>query len=603
MKKFIIFLITATVLLNTSIGFSEPSPWALKEIEEVRAENLVPENLLNNYQNNITREEFSEIIVKLYQSILGEVIKPESENPFTDTNNPEVIKAYNLGIVAGVGEGKFAPNNTITREQIAVMFFRTIKSLNPELEIFNFNLEFNDGKEISNWAKEAVSYMSDKEIINGIGNNNFGPKETSTREQAMALTLRIFNFYKEDLKFKKEKLGREEKNKEKLTSIDIGKLSDSLVLIYVEKINGQSVTGSGFFYEKGKLATNYHVIENATEIILEYEDGSFYDEKFIITGYSEEYDLATLSIEDTNTNALYLGDSDFIEKGENIYVIGSPRGLKNSLTNGLISGIRATDIQINAAINPGNSGGALLNEYGEVIGIIYAKYEEAENLGFAIPVNILKNLDKRLNLSIEDFLAETNMTPQAPTNVEAIYNGRDGFHISWDNMGADYYLAYASKNGDEFYELLDIDGNNIWYWDYDYCINNYGYDPGDLLEYAVVAVVDGNYSDWSFSRIVLIPTIPQIPTNIKAVYDGVDGFNISWDDVGADYYVVYASCNGEEYYEVLDADGNNIWHWSYDYSINNYGYNPGDMVEYAVSAVIDGNYSEYGYSKPVLFPR
>ena len=600
MKRFLVLLITVTILLSGSLGFAEPSSWALKEIERAKEENLVPEDLLSNYQDNITREEFCEITVKLYQSISGEIIKPEFENPFTDTSNPEVIKAYNLGIVGGVGEGKFAPDNTITREEIAVMFFRTLKSLNPKLEPFKFNLEFNDRVEISIWAKEAVSYMSDKEIINGIGNNNFGPKGTASREQAMALTVRIFSFYNKDLKSTEEKVAIK---KEKLTSVAIGKLSDSLVLIYVEKMNGESVTGSGFFYEKGKLATNYHVIENAMEIVLEYEDGTFYSDKVIITGYSQEHDLATLAIEDTNTKPLSLGDSDFIEKGENIYVIGSPRGLKNSLTNGLISGIRSTDIQINAGINPGNSGGALLNEYGDVIGVIYAKYEESENLGFAIPVNLLKSLDKNLKLSIKDFLAETSVTPQAPTNVEAVYNGENGFYISWDNVGADYYVAYVSSNGDEYYELLDSNGNNMWDWDYDYCINNYGYDPGDIVEYAVVAVIDGNYSEWSYSMPVSIPIIPQAPTNVKAVYNGGDGFYISWDNVGADYYVAHVSTNGDEYYELLDSNGNNIWHWDYDYCIYNYGYNPGDIVEYAVAAVIDGNYSEYSYSKPALFPR
>ena len=610
MKKFLVLLIITTMLLSSALGFAEPSPWALNEIERARAENLVPEDLLSNYQDNITREEFCEITVKLYESISSEVIKLESKNPFTDTSNPEVIKAYNLGIVSGIGEGKFAPNNTITREEIAVMFFRTIKLLNPKLESNNFKLGFNDGDFISSWAKEAVSYMGNKKIINGIGNNNFGPKGTATREQAMALTLRIFTFYNTDLKLIEEKVViKEEKDKEKLSSVAIGKLSDSLVLIYVETINGEFVTGSGFFYEKGKLATNYHVIENAVDIVLEYEDGSFYSDKVIITGYSQEYDLATLSIKDTTTKALPLGDSDIIEKGENIYVIGSPRGLKNSLTNGIISGIRSTDIQISAGINPGNSGGALLNEYGQVIGVIYAKYEESENLGFAIPINLLKTLDKKLNLSIKEFFAETSVTPQAPTNVKAVYNGEDGFYISWDNVGADYYVAYVSSNGADYFELIDGDGNNMWYWDYDYSINNYGYIPGDIVEYAVVSVIDGNYSEWSYSMPVSMPITPKTPktpkapTNVKAIYDGGDGFNISWDNVGADYYVVYVSQNGSEYIELLDSYGYNMWNWEYGYSINNYGYNPGDTVEYAVAAVIDGNYSDYSYSKPAKYWR
>lgn len=242
-----------------------------------------------------------------------------------------------------------------------------------------------------------------------------------------------------------------------------------------------------------------------------------------------------------------------------------------------------------------------MSEYGQVIGVIYAKYEESENLGFAIPINLLKTLDKKLNLSIKEFFAETSVTPQAPTNVKAVYNGEDGFYISWDNVGADYYLAYVSTNGNDYFELIDADGNNVWYWDYDYCINNYGYNPGDLVEFAIVSVVDGNYSEWSYSMPVSMPITLKTPTNVKAIYDGGDGFNISWDNVGADYYVVYVSRNGSEYKEVLDSDGNNMWDWDYDYSINNYGYSPGDTVKYSVAAVIDGNYSDYSYSKPTKY--
>ncbi|NMA49410.1 MAG: hypothetical protein GX947_06520 [Tissierellia bacterium] len=149
----------------------------------------------------------------------------------------------------------------------------------------------------------------------------------------------------------------------------------------------------------------------------------------------------------------------------------------------------------------------------------------------------------------------------------------------------------------------------MWYWDYDYSINNYGYIPGDIVEYAVVSVIDGNYSEWSYSMPVSMPITPKIPktpkapTNVRAIYDGGDGFNISWDNVGADYYVVYVSQNGSEYIELLDSYGYNMWNWEYGYSINNYGYNPGDTVEYAVAAVIDGNYSDYSYSKPAKYWR
>lgn len=505
MRKLLAFLIIFAMILNVSIVFAEPSSWALKEIERALDYGLVPDKLLSDYQEDISREEFCEMIVKLYESLSMQAAKAVKENPFKDTKNPEILKAYNLGIVYGVGAGKFAPENPISREEIAVMYYRTLKILNPSIDGSKISLKFEDKASISNWAEDAVAYMNNKEIISGIGKGKFGPKANASREQAIALTLRSYNSFNKDLRAKMEKKDGEEKKKV-LSPVEIGQLSDSVVMIEVLTSDGGYSIGSGFFYDKGKIVTNYHVIEDAEQIIIEYEDGSYYNDKVIISGYSKENDLATLSINDTKTKALSLGDSSKIKRGEDIYVIGSPEGLKNSLSDGLISAVRIDSIQVNAAINPGNSGGALLNQYGEVVGIIYEKYYGSENLGFAIPVNLLKSLDKSLNLSVKAFYDKTSTKVPRPTNLKAVYNGLDGFHISWDDMGADYYVVYAAIDGGDFYELYDdVDGENIWYWDYDYCINNYGYDPGDTVQYAVASVIGENISEYSYSDLVTMP--------------------------------------------------------------------------------------------------
>ncbi len=115
-------------------------------------------------------------------------------------------------------------------------------------------------------------------------------------------------------------------------------------------------------------------------------------------------------------------------------------------------------------------------------------------------------MDKSLNLSVKAFYDKTSTKIPGPTNVRAVFNGLDGFHISWDDMGADYYVVYAAIDGGDFYELYDdVDGENIWYWDYDYCINNYGYDPGDTVQYAVASVVGENISEYSYSEPVTMP--------------------------------------------------------------------------------------------------
>ena len=80
---------------------------------------------------NITREEFAEVVVKAYEKYAGKEASYTDTSVFTDTKNPEIFKAYELGIVNGIGGGKFAPNNLITREQMAAMLYRFVGNRFP----------------------------------------------------------------------------------------------------------------------------------------------------------------------------------------------------------------------------------------------------------------------------------------------------------------------------------------------------------------------------------------------------------------------------------------------------------------------------------------
>lgn len=476
MRRYLSLFLALLILINPIITFASPSSWAAEEINRAKELNLVTNRLLGDFQRDITREEFCEMIIKLYESLSGKRAEALSRSPFIDTNNSEVLKAYNLGIVDGVGGGRFAPQDTITREQIAVMYYRTISAIDSKLVNSNKKLNFADGDQISGWAREAVAYMSNMGIINGIGQNRFGPKGTATREQAIALTVRTYDVFSDRVKANLP--AKEPDARRKLDAVEIGKLADSVVLIYVETINGSSNIGSGFFYDRGKIVTNYHVIEGAKNIVIEYDDGSFYKGGITITGYSKEDDLATLAIDDKNTKALTLGDSDNIKKGEKIYAIGSPMGLKNTLTDGIVSAIRDGVIQINAAVNPGNSGGALFNEYGEVIGIIYAKYKDSENINFAIPINSFKKLNKNRNLSLEEFIAET-IRPSKPTKftakelqayIEAYESSLyvNGININFNSVSVDegpnelfIYLYLDWQAGSNFFKAEELGLKNI----------------------------------------------------------------------------------------------------------------------------------------------
>lgn len=191
----------------------------------------------------------------------------------------------------------------------------------------------------------------------------------------------------------------------------IGLVENSVVEIATETVVNGSImrqyisegAGSGVIIrEDGYIITAYHVIEDASKIKVTLKSGETYDASLI--GSDSDNDVAILKIDKTGLTAAVMGDSDSLRVGETAVAIGNPLGqLGGTVTTGIISALdREIDLgdtimnllQTNAAINPGNSGGALFNAKGELVGITIAKStgSDVEGLGFAIPINDVKNV-------------------------------------------------------------------------------------------------------------------------------------------------------------------------------------------------------------------
>jgi len=159
--------------------------------------------------------------------------------------------------------------------------------------------------------------------------------------------------------------------------------------------------GSGFIVDaKGYILTNNHVVEGADKITVTMLDGRHFNAKLI--GKDPTFDLAVIQIDAKNLPVLKLGDSDRTQVGEWVVAIGNPLGFENTVTAGVVSGknrnLQAADVnfqgfmQTDAAINPGNSGGPLIDMRGEVVGINSAIVPYAQGMGFAVPVNMAKQI-------------------------------------------------------------------------------------------------------------------------------------------------------------------------------------------------------------------
>ena len=191
---------------------------------------------------------------------------------------------------------------------------------------------------------------------------------------------------------------------------------------------GQTVesasSGSGFVLtQDGFIVTNHHVISGASSVKVTLYDGESYDAAVI--GSDSDYDIAVLKIEATGLTPVTLGDSGLLNVGDHVLAVGNPLGeLTFSASEGIassvnrtinVSGIPFNMIQVTCAVNPGNSGGPLFNAYGEVVGIVSAKYsgtasssgsESVEGLGFAIPINDVLAM-------IEDIMTNGYVTDKA----------------------------------------------------------------------------------------------------------------------------------------------------------------------------------------------
>lgn len=176
--------------------YRNASEWAQVELDKAKELDFITNAIRDNMAANVTREEFAEILMKMYVSVTGKTVA-YSDTFFSDTDNPEVLKAAELGIITGNGYGQFKPDDYVTRQEICTMIYRGIKKLRPNLD---FNVKdvdrFGDQASIEEWALEGMQFMYKNGILRGDGYGKIDPLGNSTREVATILILRTYERFK-----------------------------------------------------------------------------------------------------------------------------------------------------------------------------------------------------------------------------------------------------------------------------------------------------------------------------------------------------------------------------------------------------------------------
>lgn len=179
-------------------AYVEPSDWAMAEVEAAEKAGLIPS--LDNqpgWRDVATRLHFAQLVVKFIEKTLNEKLDGAPENTFTDCTDISVRKANKIGIINGVGDKKFAPNDCLTREQLATMLWRAIDYIQAEtkktkLKGGNITDGFADVDEISDYAVEAVASLMANGIMRGTSDTEISPKDICTVEQSVLLVYRTF---------------------------------------------------------------------------------------------------------------------------------------------------------------------------------------------------------------------------------------------------------------------------------------------------------------------------------------------------------------------------------------------------------------------------
>ena len=199
--------------LPITISGATASEWAVAELERAEELGLIPDCLEGeDLTQDITRAEFAAVAVKVYEALSGTAAIPIVNNPFTDCNDVEVLKAYNIGAVNGTSATTYDPDALLNREQAATMLTRVFKKITLAGWTLQTDSQFTlpyekpalfaDDADISDWAKDSVYFMVANGIINGVGNNKFAPKNVTsadeangyanaTREQALIIAVRM----------------------------------------------------------------------------------------------------------------------------------------------------------------------------------------------------------------------------------------------------------------------------------------------------------------------------------------------------------------------------------------------------------------------------
>ncbi len=408
MKKRVISVVLCLVLCISSLPYTTAAASVRNtSYEEELASDLKALGLFQGVSEtdfDLDREPSrTEALVMLIR-VLGkeeEALNGAWEHPFTDVAgwaDPYVGYAYENGLTNGVSDTQFGAG-TASAAMYLTFVLRALGYSDTDNRDFTWDNPYTLARQIGIlpdcvhtsdfWRADVVvvSYAALPVTVNGT---------TETLAEKL-IAAGVFTQAQYHTYYDVSAIARHSAEKTELTAEEIY-AQCSPAVFYIEIYNAQGMaiaSGSGFFLdEKGTAVTNYHVIEGAASAKIITSDTQ---KEYDVTGvydYNPAEDWAVIQVKGDNFPYLEPGDESTVVGGATVYAIGSPLGLQSTISQGIISNPnRVTSdvsyIQTSAPISPGSSGGALINKYGQVIGITSATLADGQNLNLALPISVI----------------------------------------------------------------------------------------------------------------------------------------------------------------------------------------------------------------------
>lgn len=198
MKKLTACLLTAVFVLSicTQSVFAaittNAQPWAVPYMEKAYGYGIVSEELLQKATSNITRKEFCHVVMSFYRQTVDPNIEFTMENPFSDTDDQDILLSYQLGIIAGMDEGIFNPDHYLTREQLCIILSKLLDVCGIQTDTKDGELSFADTVSLQQSTKDYIKKICDAGYMSGYTDGNFYPKNSLKVQEAVLVVLNIY---------------------------------------------------------------------------------------------------------------------------------------------------------------------------------------------------------------------------------------------------------------------------------------------------------------------------------------------------------------------------------------------------------------------------